>query len=460
MSAGRRAAVVVGIVVLLVVGVVLTASESTSPTAPPTVPSLAADGAPSTWYCAEGTANPGGRANEQVLLGNVGRQPMRARVTVNGGAEVVPVTRELVVPAGRVQRVPVSSIAPIAEPGVVVETTGGRAAITHRLDGNGDTAVGPCSREPNRIARFAAGTTAKGAQLWLALMNPYPDDAIVDVSALTESGVRGPAKLRGIVVPRLSRISVALHDALPRVDTVATQVRVRQGRAIVEESQTLDGTDGRRGLTLALGQSTSKAWRFPFGVVGSGHQERLVVANPDSRETEVTVRFALDAAAAVEPLRIVVPPASVVTPDLARVPPGVGFSVTVTASRPIVAETVGASGAPQAPDVRGLAADLGISEPARTWAVAPARLDARSTDSVAVMSADGRAHRVSIVRADVPTRRRFGQVRVPATGRAVIDVAKIVPGPDIAFLLVADGPVVVARDSVRPGFTRSHAIAG
>ncbi len=460
MSAGRRAAVVAGIVVLFVIGGALTASESSSPSAPPAVPRLAADGAPSTWYCAEGTANPGGRADEQVLLGNVGRRPMRARLTVNGGAEVVPVTRELTVPAGRVERVPVSSIAPIAEPGVVVETSGGRAVVTHRLDGNGDTAVGPCSREPNRVARFAAGTTSKGAQLWLALMNPYPDDAIVDVRALTESGVRGPAKLRGIVVPRLSRVSVALHDALPRVDTVATQVRVRQGRAIIEQSQTLDGTDGRRGLTLALGQPSSKVWRFPFGVVGSGRQERLVVANPGSLDAEVTVRFALDAAAAVEPLRLVVPPASVVTPDLSRVPPDVGFSMTVTATQPIVAETVGASGAPQAGDVRGLAADLGLGESARTWAVAPARLDARSTDVVAVMSGDGRAHRVTIVGRDASSPRRFGRVRVPATGRAVIDVAKVVPGADAAFLLVADGPVVVARDSTRPGFTRSHAIAG
>jgi len=32
--------------------------------------------------------------------------------------------------------------------------------------------------------------------------------------------------------------------------------------------------------------------------------------------------------------------------------------------------------------------------------------------------------------------------------------------PNLALLVLADGPVVVGRESVRPGLTRSHAVPG
>jgi hypothetical protein len=32
--------------------------------------------------------------------------------------------------------------------------------------------------------------------------------------------------------------------------------------------------------------------------------------------------------------------------------------------------------------------------------------------------------------------------------------------PDLALLVIVDGPVVVERESHRPGFTRSHAVPG
>ena len=51
-------------------------------------------------------------------------------------------------------------------------------------------------------------------------------------------------------------------------------------------------------------------------------------------------------------------------------------------------------------------------------------------------------------------------VPVPGSGRAVIDLAKVTPRPDLALLLRADGPVVVERESARPGLTRSHAVPG
>jgi hypothetical protein len=458
---GRTRLVAAGVVfVLLVVAAVVTGASTEVTVSIAGGPRLDGADAGTTWYCAEGTGNPGGRAEEELTIGNVGRHPLRAVVTVDGGSEVVPVVRPYTVAAGTVVRVRVAELAPIADPGVVVETRGGRAVVEHTLTRAGDTAMGPCGREPATEARFAAGTTSKGSELWLALFNPYPDDAIVDVEAVTDAGRRAPGRLQGIVVPRLTRVAVPIHESIQRVDTVATQVSVRRGRVIAEQSQYLDGSDGRRGLALSLGSELAKEWRFPIGISGSGRQERLVLANPGARDASVRISFALDAAAAVEPVQLILPATSVVSPDLSRVPAGIAFSATVRSSVPIVGESIGAAGAPVAADVRGIAADPGFATWARLWAVAPSRLGAGSTDVLAVVSADGRRHRVRLLLAGPDGGRVLLSTPVPGSGRAVIDLAKVSPGADRALLLTADGPVMVERESTRPGLTRSHAVPG
>ena len=320
--------------------------------------------------------------------------------------------------------------------------------------------MGPCAREPRDEARFAAGTTSKGSELWLALFNPFPDDAIVDVEAVTDAGRRAPGRLQGIVVPRLTRVSVPIHDAVQRVDTVATQVSVRRGRVIAEQSQFLDGSDGRTGLGLSEASDRATQWRFPIAAAGIGWQQRLVLVNTGARDASIRISFALDAAAAVEPLDLTLPAASVVSPDLTRVPSDIPYSMVVRSSRPIVAEGVGAAGAPQPAAQRGIAADPGLVVGARTWAVSPARLDAGSSDVLAVVATDGRTHRVRVVRPDADGGRVLSSARVPATGRALIDLTKDTARTNRALVVLADGPVVVERESQRVGFTRSHAVPG
>jgi hypothetical protein len=459
-SRTRIGATIVVLVVLVIAGIVTNASSPDVQAAVDTGPRVDAAGEGTTWYCAEGTANPGGRGDEEISIGNVDRVRLRAVVTVDGGSEVAPVARPYTVEPGRVVRVHVADLAPIADPGVVVETQGGRAVVEHTLTRAGDTAMGPCAREPSTEARFAAGTTSKGSELWLALFNPFPDDAIVDVEAVTDAGRRAPVRLQGIVVPRLTRVSVPIHEDIQRVDTVATQVSVRRGRVIAEQSQFLDGSDQRRGLGLSLGSELATSWRFPIGVSGSGRQDRIVLANPSGRDAQVTVSFALDAAAAVEPVRLVLPATSVVSPDLSRVPGDIPYSARVRSSVPIVAESVGAFGAPQAADVRGIAIDPGFVTGARVWAVVPSRLGTQSTDSLALVATDGRRHRARVVVRGPDGDQVLATAAVPAVGRVVIEMPKVTRRPNLALLVLADGPVVVARESVRPGLTRSHAVPG
>ena len=459
MTVTRRLAFVVGVVIALIVAVAVTGRDVERTRSVASGPRVGGSGTIATWYCAEGTSIPSGRADEEIVLGNAGPGHSRAVVTVFGGSEVAPVRRAYGIPPGKVVRVHVADLAAIPEPGVVVEVSGGATAVEHRIQRGADGALGPCAREPSPEVYFAAGTTMKGAELWLALFNPFPDDAIVDVRATTGDGLRAPGGLQGVVVPRFTRVSVALHDLIPRVDLVATDVSVRRGRVVVEQSLSLDGTDGRAGLALSLGADLARSWRFPIGLTGSGHQERLVLANSSNHDVRVTVRFSLDAAAAIEPVALILPGTSATAVDLSRVPPDIGFSAVVQARVPIVAEMIGASGAPQPAAVRGLASDLGFTSGSTRWVVVPSRVEAGSTDVVAIVATDGRAHRVQLIRTD-GRRRVVARVVVPATGRVVLDLAKRVASPNVALEVRSNGPIVVERESTRPGLTRSHSVRG
>ncbi|MBK5288964.1 MAG: hypothetical protein JJE46_10895 [Acidimicrobiia bacterium] len=413
----------------------------------------------SVWYCAEGTSNPDGRADETIIVGNVGTTPTRARVTVFPGGDAARVAKQYRVAPGGVTRVRVADIATVAEPGVVVELRGGRAAVEHMVSRGQDRALGPCAREPAPVWRFAGGTTGKGAELWVALFNPFPDDAIVDLSAISGDGVRSPGALQGIVVPQYSRVSVPVHRDLPRVDLVALEVATRRGRVIAEQSLSLDGSDGRTGIAMTLGAGSAERWYFPMAVIGSGRSERLLVTNPGVRQAKVTVRFTLDATA-IEPQTLIVPGVTTIAVDLSRVPTDVGFSMTVRSDRPIVAENVGASGAPQPATARGIASDLGLTVGAREWALLPSRLTATSADLAAVMSTDGRARRVEFLTVDRRGQHVVLKKRVARGARLVVDIAATVPDIDRMVLVRADGPIVVERESARPGITRSHAVRG
>jgi hypothetical protein len=460
-STRARVALVVGLVLAFVVAAIATDGSDTAQVRVETGARIEPRrDVTTTWYCAEGTATPDGRADEELVLGSVDTRGARALVTVMAGSEVPPATRRVDVPAGRAVRLRVGDIAPVADPGVVVESTGGALVVEHRITRGADTALGPCAREPALEARFAAGTTGRGAELWVALFNPFPDEAIVDLRAVTESGVRAPARLQGVVVSRFSRLAVPVHEVVPRVDLVAVSVTTRRGRVVTEQSLTLDGSDGRRGLALSVGAPAADRWTIPGGRIGGGRTERLLLANPGARDTRVTVHFTLDAAAAIEPQRLLLPGSSVTAVDLEQVPPGIGFAAEVRARTPVVAEMIGAAGAPIGAQARGIASDLGLIRGAARWSVVPARLGPRSRDTLALLAADGRAHRVRIVGFADARRRVLDTVRVPAVGRTVVDVAALEVDPDATLRLVSDGPVFLERESQRPGFTRSHGVRG
>jgi hypothetical protein len=425
-----------------------------------------ADSVETAWYCAEGTGNPGGRADERLYVANVDSRPGRARVSVMQGPDTAPKVTEVPLAAGSVATLRVGDLLPTAEPGVLVEVTGARAVVSHSITGNRDGGVGPCARDASTTWHFAAGTTVRGAQLFLALFNPFADDAIADIAFLTQGGPLAPEDLQGFVIPARSRVTVSVHDFARRDDLVATEVAVRRGRVVAEQSQTLDGSDttgGRRGLSLSLGApALSRRWEIANGSVGNGRAASLLLANPGSLPTNATIRTRLDGGA-LEPETVSIPARSSIAVDVGRrVPAGVGFSLRVDGRTPIVAETFDSQKSPAPTAQRGIATEIGATRPARRWIDLPARATSASQDAIAIANPNAGATvaRVRVWRAGkATTPPDLGRIELAAGKRTVIDLARLKVPTDAFVEVTANRPVVVDRMSNgMPGLTEASTI--
>jgi len=296
----------------------------------------------STWFCSAGTSQPGGRADETLTIANVGgSRSFVADIKVSVMTGVGVATGRLdfkLAPAGSalssaaglpsVRSIPVSSILANPDPGVVVEAIGAPVVVTHSVSGAGDVGATPCARGGSDNWYFAGGTTLLGAEQWLTLFNPFPGDAVVDLSFFTNTGVEAPGEAQGVVVAGTSRLSIPVHDLVPRRDSVATRVTTRRGRVIAEQVQIFNASDGLRGITLVAGApELAKKWWFSGSTAQEGRATTVSILNPGATRVNVRIDTALEGAVTLAPIDLEIPPRSVSVTDVSsRVPAGTPFS--------------------------------------------------------------------------------------------------------------------------------------
>ena len=76
----------------------------------------------------------------------------------------------------------------------LVEINNGTAAVEHTVSGPLGADVAPCSPAGSDHWYFADGSTTVDARELLFLFNPFPEDAIVDLSFSTEDGRVAPPR--------------------------------------------------------------------------------------------------------------------------------------------------------------------------------------------------------------------------------------------------------------------------
>jgi len=437
------------------------------------------DALSTTWYCAEGTTAPDGRAPETVFVANLGGRRARAVVTVMPG-DADPQQRRVEVPAGERVAVDVADVLAAPEalqtggalrgPGVVVEVFGSPGIVEHsvRDETSGDEGMGPCARRAGTQWYFGGGTTVRGAEQYLSLFNPFGDDAVVDVTFLTDGGVQTPDGVQGLVVPRRTRLAVLVHEQVRRQERVATVVEARTGRVVAEQSLRFDGSDGPAGIALAPGAPRlSEEWWLPFGTTGGDGSALVMIANFATRGAPLAVRASTGDPANDPPADELEVPGRAVSaiPVGQSAPAATELGVSVRgrgdagAREPVAVVAIATSAA-------GVVTDAGVARPARRWAfagtlpladadatagaaAAPAEVDT----AISVLYPRGSGPVTVRLRAAPPGGGRPVEVasrEVARGARLTLSLDELELGADQVLVLEATGPVVAERVVVAP----------
>jgi len=418
------------------------------------------DALSTTWYCPAGTAtgDANGFAEQTVIVANANDVDSNGVITVIP-EQGVPVTKNISVPAHGRTQVRVSDVAKSPWASALVEVSGGMVTVNHELRGPAGRSMSACASSPSTTWYFPAGTSIAGSRSVLALFNPFPGEATVDISFDTEDGARTPQQLQGMVVPGGRVTIVEVSQIVTLRERVALTVSARIGRIVAEQVLSVDGRGGAdHGLTSVLGATiAAPVWTFPVATPAAvDANERIAVFNPGDTDSDVEVQVLLDDPSVngtVEPFEVSVPAHRSTEINLvsdARIPASVGRWLVV---RTIDGSSVVAErwiGSPRSAASGGLTLTMGIPVVATTWLgplgtgpdlsmsqLVIANPSASDTATISMrLHSKGRAIDVGSV----------SNFRLLPGQRTVINMASLLVGRlDSSYVIESDFPVVVGQ---------------
>jgi hypothetical protein len=318
-------------------------------------------------------------------------------------------------------------------------------------------AAARCSDRASSHWFFASGASTLGVDERLMLYNPFPDEAVVRVTFLTETGEERKGGLADIPVPSKSSTEIRVENFIALERTLAVRIDTKRGRVVAWRMLFDNPEGGPTGVQMSLGATaTSDTWFFPDGAVGPGVDERISIMNPGTEEARVNVSLTGDGEL-IQPEDLV---GLEITPGTARTISlndvlkgdqkdlgGVSAVVQSTNGVGIVAER---SIRYNTSTVSGSAAEVGSPRTSTAWLVPAATLNP-STDTIVVMNPGSTPAEVSLellFDRRAPLSPEAIQSReVPPGGRLKIGVGQWTELATAMIRVESTAPVVVERFS-------------
>ncbi|MEO1063099.1 MAG: DUF5719 family protein [Actinomycetota bacterium] len=476
----RRAPALIVLVAVLVAGAVRDRDRDEAVadevvTASQVGPTAGRSGSPPVWYCptlrltettGEDDETTGLTVEGTLLLVNPSPTSIEAEVTVQGGSSL-PELLEVEVGARSLVELPVAELNSDPTVAAIVESSSDRLVVARELTGVLGRDVAPCLDRIDSEWYLGSGSTAGDADLVYTVYNPLSEDAVIDLEVVTEveSGVVPGASLQGIVVRAGGVRGLDLGQLVRRREDVSTRLVVRSGRVAVDRLTSRDGTDGRRGMSVAPGTlAPATEWFLPGGRLEPGIRQSLVLHNPGERPAEVDIEVQ-SGDAFVEPQQRTVPAedAIVVALDdqVFGIPDGVDHSIIVRGLTdvPVVAELVtSAVEAAAAADLPAIAGGddggPGASAAATDWVVPLLTGGADGESSLIVHNPFGEPVDVEVLRLADGDRVVVSTVTIEPARDARIDLREVDPSR-YAVVVSASAPVVVAAGGPPPAASAS-----
>jgi hypothetical protein len=405
----------------------------------------------STWFCAAGSAAGGGPIDLSVVLANAADVPRAARITwFRAGG--LPVVQEVEVAPSSSTVLPATAVFKAPTASALVEIDGGGVGVEHAINGPSGSAIAPCATEASESWYFANGVTERDARMSLAIFNPFPADAVVDLSFSTESGQVAPPAGQGIPVPASSTVYVSAQDLVRRRAIAAVAITARAGAVVVDRVQLFDGSTGRRGVGLAAGAPRAALrWDFPDGLSRPpAVSESWHVYNPSDVDAEITLSLGTEKGDPPAPLDLTVPARSQlkVSAEDTKVDPDVAHSVTIQSQNgvAVVAERMVDLRAPSARV--GWSSSFGASQSARSWLFPAGDAGGRTDEWLIVRNTSPRPVSVSVAAlaqgVDLAIE-GLQELEVAPGGRLALRLGDHIQRAPLPLFVRATGPVVVER---------------
>jgi hypothetical protein len=249
---------------------------------------LRADLLSTSWFCPGGPTTSG--RSTSITVFNTNDDPREVSVSAVT-AEGASGARHLSLAPRNRQVVNLGELAAGEDTAATVVAYGGGVAVEQTVVGRSGVDTTPCADSASRAWYLADGSTTADAALRLVLYNPFPNDAVVDISLTTVERTVEPPNLQGAVVPGHSVRLVDLAAAAQREEVVSTSVVSRGAQVVASRIESADNPSRRGFWTKLAAAQPAQTWWFPDGEKGHGADERFVLFNPGDADASVELSF-------------------------------------------------------------------------------------------------------------------------------------------------------------------------
>jgi hypothetical protein len=404
----------------------------------------------SSWFCAFAGAPAGVSAAGVLSIVNTGGQAVSGTVIFIGSQGPSP-SEPISVPSRAALQL-AEPVGPSPYLAALVNVDGGDVAVEQAINGSAGIAGAPCATSASTQWHFADGTTAKDDTLLIGLLNPFPDDAVVDFAFTTDQGREASVgALQAVPVPGRSLVVVDIGQHLRRRVHMATSITARVGRIVAAQLQAKLPPGGTSGLSLEIGGGQPRpVWTFADGRADPRVAERFQLYNPGPDDARVEVRLVLDQGSA-DPFTVDVPPFGTATLDAnhdGRIPASVGHAVEFRSVNGVGVVVDRSYDVAPAGGHSAVVLSTPASESARAWAFAWGETTTSANEWVIVYNPGPAAVQVTMV---TPENGAFvaipglDAIAVPGGRRSVVALGDHVQRAALPLVVQASGPVVVER---------------
>ncbi len=276
---------------------------------------------------------------------------------------------------------------------------------------------------------FAEGSTNKPFDTWLLLQNPDPVPANVKITYMLP---KGGQKIGYYLLKPTSRTSLYLNDIVPNTDV--SELVESDRYLLAERAMYFNGNgDDTKGAI-----SPSNTWYFAEGSANQGFDTWILMQNPNTVPTHVTLTFYKEDGTTVTQ-KMLIPQVSRDSLMVNLVVPSGSFGTRVEADQPIIAERA------MYKDKKSGLDSVGATAPSDSWYLAEGNTQPGFDTWLLMLNPNNVAASATVtyMREDgLPVTRTY---TVGAHARASIYVNKDVPNARLGMKIESTQPIVADR---------------